>query len=127
MRIIQWMHLKEHLEFSRRVEMKKVFIISGIVAGAIILVYVLLYILVVSGAIFFIFNPTPPPPDIQYGEFPFKLTYELNGEIKVVEDTIICEFVGFVNRGTAGKARRWKTTLKSGNEQLTLLDSIKQY
>lgn len=67
-------------------------------------------------------SPNPAKPDVLYGEFPFTLTYELDGQIQVIEDVIVCEFDGFINRGTAGKARKWHTTLKSGNEQLTLLD-----
>lgn len=97
--------------------MNKVFVVIGI---AIVLI-ALFFLFIVSGAIF-MFNSNPPAPKIQYGEFPFTLTYELDGEVKVIEDTVICEFDGFVNRGSAGKARRWKTTLKSGDEQLTLLD-----
>ena len=65
---------------------------------------------------------TSDKPKITYGEFPFTLTYELNGEKSVIEDTIICEYEGVMNRGTAGKARKWSATLKSGREQLTLLD-----
>lgn len=67
-------------------------------------------------------SPNPPKPEIPYGEFPFTLTYELDGEIREIEDVIICEFDGFINRGTAGKSRKWNTALKSGSEQLTLLD-----
>ena len=63
-----------------------------------------------------------PRPEITYGEFPFTLTYELDGEIKTIEDTIICEFDGFEAIGESGKYRKWKTYLKSGNERLTLLD-----
>ncbi len=66
--------------------------------------------------------PNPPKPEITYGEFPCKLVYETDGETKVIEDTVICEFDGFENFGTAGKDRSWKTTLKSGNENLTLLN-----
>ncbi len=67
-------------------------------------------------------SPNPEKPEVLYGEFPFTLTYELDGQIQVINDTIVCEFDGFINRGTAGKARKWNTTLKSGKEQLTLLD-----
>ena len=101
--------------------MRKMFKVLGIVVIVIALIYILFYILVVSGTIF-MFYSNPPTPEMQYGEFPFTLTYELNGEIKVIRDTVICEFDGFINRGAAGKSRRWKTTLKSGNDRLTLLD-----
>lgn len=78
-------------------------------------------LMAISGAIF-LFNPNPPKPEITYGEFPCRITYELNGEKKVIEDVIICEFDGFDNLGSGGKYRKWKSYLKSGNENMTLLD-----
>ena len=46
-------------------------------------------------------SPDPPMPEITYGEFPFRLVYELNGEQIVIEDIIICEFDGFGMGGGA--------------------------
>ncbi len=61
-----------------------------------------------------------PRPAITYGEFPFRLEYEINGEIVVVEDTVICEFDGFeVN--AQGKYRKWKQCLASGESNVVLL------
>jgi len=61
------------------------------------------------------FAPSPPRPEITYGEFPFRVEYEKNGERIVVEDTIICRFDGFVvSRGGSGKMRRWKSSFASG-------------
>ena len=70
----------------------------------------------------FTFLVSVPEPEIKHGEFPFKLTYELDGEIKTIEDTVVCEFDGFEVLGEAGKYRKWKTYLKSGNEKIVLLD-----
>ena len=80
----------------------------------------MLFIFAFAPGCFLLLNP--PKPGITYGEFPFRLTYELNGEIKVIEDTIIAEFDGFSTPTSAGIYRVWKTRLKSGNERLTLLD-----
>ena len=80
-----------------------------------------IFVFVVSGA-FAVLMPEPPEPQIKYGEFPFRLTYELNGETKLIEDVIVCQFDGFINMGTVGKDIKWKTNLKSGKEELTLLD-----
>lgn len=101
--------------------MKKVLIIISIVIVIAVILIGILYLFVLSGAIF-MFNSNPPAPEVTYGEFPFRLTYEIDGKIKVIEDTIICEFDGFKNMGSAGNYRVWKTYLKSGNEKLTLLD-----
>jgi len=65
--------------------------------------------------------PNPPAPEIKYAEFPFKLEYELNGEILVIEDVVVCEFDGFETLSIGGKYRKWKSYLKSGNEKVILL------
>lgn len=102
--------------------MNRFFIIIGSFVAAIlviILIIIFMFWLAFGGANYFI---QIPKPEITYGEFPFKLTYELNGEIKTIEDTIICEFDGFEVIGEAGKYRKWKKRLKSGNERITLLN-----
>lgn len=62
------------------------------------------------------FTPNPPRPEITYGEFPFRIEYEVYGERIVVEDTIICEFNGFtsISCDNQTKYRRWKTSFASG-------------
>lgn len=57
--------------------------------------------------------PNPPKPEISYGEFPFQLTYELDGEIRTIKDVAICEFDGYGQRSEAGQSRKWKIHLKS--------------
>ena len=65
--------------------------------------------------------PDPPMPAITYGEFPFRLIYELNGEQIVIEDVIIAEFAG-VRRAGGSATRIWTRRLASGNSILTLLE-----
>jgi hypothetical protein len=65
----------------------------------------------------------PSKPKITYGEFPFRLTYAIDGETKIIEDTLICEFNGFETNEEAGKYRKWESHLKSGNERVTLLNT----
>lgn len=96
--------------------MKKSLLILLIVFAIIIAIY----IFVISGA-FSLFMSAPEKPEITYGEFPFTITYEVNGEMKKVEDAVVCEYDGIKNLGTAGKYRTWKSKLKSGNERVTLL------
>ncbi|MCL1885743.1 MAG: hypothetical protein FWF98_03145 [Dehalococcoidia bacterium] len=60
--------------------------------------------------------PNPPRPEITYGEFPFRIEYEILGERFVVEDTVICEFDGFGWGGSSSKYRKWKSHLASGQE-----------
>lgn len=62
--------------------------------------------------------PKPPKPTICYGEFPFTLVYELNGEEKVIEDVAVCEFDGYDELTEAGQNREWRTYLKSEEDNL---------
>lgn len=93
----------------------------------ILLIILLLVILCTAISLFIAFGglnfliPVPKPV-ITYGEFPCRLTYELNGKEKVIEDVIVCEFEGFEFKSEAGKYKKWKTYLKSGKTEMTLLD-----
>lgn len=66
-------------------------------------------------------EPNPPRPEIAYGEFPFRLEYEINGQRKVLQDTLICEYDGIGADEGRGKYRKWKQRLANGNERITLL------
>lgn len=66
--------------------------------------------------------PNPSKPEITYGEFPFRLEYEINGERKVIEDTLICEYDGIGMDEGQGKYRKWKGYLASEKERLLLLE-----
>ncbi|MBQ9921792.1 MAG: hypothetical protein IJO52_06375 [Clostridia bacterium] len=73
-------------------------------------------------AIAFQFSSETPMPMVTYGEFPFRLVYEIDGEIFEINDAYVCEFDGFSSPdGAAATSRVWKTYLKSGNERTTLL------
>ena len=100
--------------------MKKKLLIIGIVICVLIAMF---YLFVISGAFLMLtyFAPNPPEPEITYGEFPFVLTYELDGEIKTIEDTIICEYDGIEWTNSGSKERKWKSHLKSGNKGIVLL------
>jgi hypothetical protein len=66
--------------------------------------------------------PNPPRPEITYEEFPFRLEYEINGNRKVIQDTLICEYDGIgIDEGN-GKYRKWKKHLLSGNQKILLLN-----
>lgn len=66
-------------------------------------------------------------PEITYAEFPIKLIYEINGQQKVVEDTLVCEYDGishgiFSNANQTatgyGYRRNWKSYLLSNKEEI---------
>ncbi|WP_422661302.1 hypothetical protein ACK8P5_12785 [Paenibacillus sp. EC2-1] len=63
----------------------------------------------------------PPKPVYTYGEFPFYLEYEINGQEKTVEDTVIVKFDGFgLSEGSGRKYIQWKKKLASGNKNVVL-------
>lgn len=51
-------------------------------------------------------------PEVKYGEFPFKVTFKIDGEIKTVEDVYVCEYTG-IGIGSNGIYTRWKSYIKS--------------
>ena len=67
-------------------------------------------------------GPTPPRPQIKYGEFPFRLEYEINGQVVVVEDTIIAKFKGVGYSISSGqKYLKWETYLASNKKESAVL------
>lgn len=62
----------------------------------------------------------PAKPQIVQGEFPFTLIYKINGEKKVIEDTLICEFDGIGVDEGRGKFLKWKSRLASGSTNIIL-------
>jgi hypothetical protein len=98
--------------------LKKFFKIIIIIILSIILFFTLPWAILFVGLNFL---PSPQKPAITYGEFPFRLEYEISGKRKVIKDTLICEYDGIgINEGQ-GKYRKWKEHFASGNERITLL------
>ena len=85
---------------------KKKITLKGVSLGFIIgLISGLLIAAFIAGAFTGAFI-TVPKPEIKEGEFDFALTYEVDGETKVIEGTYVCEFDG-INRAVDGVARKW--------------------
>lgn len=90
--------------------MKKKLLIPTIIAFSILSLAI--YFLIISGAIFSIL-PYPSQPEKKYGEFAFELKYEINDEIKIINDIIVCEFDGYMKSSSAGRFRKWKSYIKN--------------
>ena len=70
--------------------------------------------------------PNPPEPTIRYGEFPFELVYEIDGEIVTVNDVYICEYTGIaLTSECCAKERSWKGYVKSSRESGVFLTEDK--
>lgn len=59
---------------------------------------------------------------VKYGEFPFELTYKLDGETITINDVYVCEYAGVDWNEGVGAHRNWKGYIKStGDEDLVLV------
>jgi hypothetical protein len=86
--------------------------ILGII-GLSILAAFLLYILIMNILYFRV-----PRPAIRKGEFPFRLEYSINGEVFVVEDTVVCRYNGVRLDAGLGLHRTWRSYLLSNGEKV---------
>ena len=109
-------------------KINKVFLAGGAATVALVFSWIAPWL----GMMFvvYVLLPNPPKPEITYGEFPYRLEYEFDGETYVVEDSYICEFSGFeFTTATGKKYRVWEGSHKSGNDRITLgkKDSLEYY
>lgn len=67
--------------------------------------------------------PNPPKPEIMRAEFPFSLTYQLNGITATLEDTLICKYTGWdCNLEVSStKYRTWSSSYGSKQSRPVLL------
>lgn len=56
------------------------------------------------------------PPAVEYGEFPFKVVYEVNGETMETEDTLVFEYNGVGWNEGVGTYYQWNTRFLSEKE-----------
>ena len=68
----------------------------------------------------FLFEPIPSKPEITYGEFPFEIVYEIDGEMITINDVYVCEYEG-IRIGYLEKYRSWKGYFKSTGDDLLVL------
>jgi hypothetical protein len=74
-----------------------------------------LMLIIISYIFIMMPRSAPPVPQITYGEFPFKLEYEVDDEHFVIEDTFISEFDRSIGgNGITPSGRRWNSGLLSG-------------
>ncbi len=91
-------------------------IMSRIIRIVLIIVAVICFLIIALFSIpilFYLSYPDPPKPEIKYGEFPFELVYELDGETFIIEDTLIIEYKGVGANEGVGKYNEWNRYLKS--------------
>lgn len=88
--------------------MRIVQIIFWIASGIVIIGGVFLMLPSLIFPFFALISPKIPEPEITYGEFPFRIEYELDGQINIIENTVIAEFNGCeFSAGSMKRERRW--------------------
>lgn len=97
---------------------KKIALLLGLLLSPVIFVCCS-WIITLGGM--YIVTPMPPKPEIQTGEFPFELTYKLNGELYTVTDTYICNYDGIGFNEGYGKYRKWSGYIKDTGETAVLI------
>ena len=99
--------------------MKKNIFMSAIkifIIGIISIVLVFFAILSLPWLLFEVLAPNPPAPEVTYGEFPFSLVYEIDGERVEIKDTLVIEHLGKgMNEGN-GKYNKWNSYYKNSQE-----------
>jgi len=104
--------------------MSKVGVVTGVIVASLIAGVVFFFLLVTQFPPLWSFlSPRAPRPAIKYGEFAFRLEYEKEGEIIIVEDVVIVEHGGTRWNAGSGNGNVWKERLKSGNELIELYRS----
>ena len=90
--------------------------ILGILVAAIVILTIIAYIpwLIVLCAYFF--GENPAKPEIKYGEFDYSLVYEINGETKEINDTLVCEYDG-ISYSLEGKSISWNSYIKGTKDE----------
>ena len=86
----------------------------------IIFIIIVMGILSIYAALSGVFDSIAKP-EIKYGEFPLRIVCEVNGEERIIEEVVVCEYDGIVNRGEGGKRRVWKSYLQSGKIDIILM------
>lgn len=72
-------------------------------------------VLFVSSLLLFTGCYYEPEPEIKHGEFPFRLEYEVNDKEYVIEDVLVCEFVGYRGHEAFHQVVEWKMHTKNKN------------
>jgi hypothetical protein len=96
-----------------------------IVGTTIVLVIVLLpWLMIATGQWL---TPNPPKPKENYGEFPFKLVYEIDDQRVEIKDTLVVEYLGVGYNEGSGKYNKWKVYQKSSGKTGTSVEIVNEY
>ena len=108
-----------------KIEIKSLFIILVVMFFLPVIAFLFLFISFQSVSFW---EPSPDVPFIQYGEFPFVVEYNLNGETYVVENSVICNYEGVQISGSLGeyKNRQWTASVNGIETAFIELGTIEE-
>jgi len=95
---------------------KVALIIGGVIISVFVVLIIIAYIPWIMVLLAYFFGENPEKPEIKYGEFDYSLVYELNGETKTINDTLVCEYDG-ISYNLDGKSVAWKSYIKGTKDQ----------
>ena len=107
---------------------KRLFIVLTVISiliGSLLSLLAVAFVVTLPWSLLYVgtFLSPDPEPAIKYGEFPFELTCEVNGERITINDVYICKLDGY-DITENGKIRRWKGYVKSSEESMPLIAEI---
>ena len=73
------------------------------------------------------FLEPPDKPEVTYGEFPFTLIYEIDGETIIIEDTLVIRYKGVGSNKGIGKYNEWDRYLKSKMDKGYVVQSVRLF
>ena len=94
--------------------------VLGLIGGVVLLPYIIVILFYTIHGLVILISP-PPAVSVKYAEFPFEITYEINGEVKTVNDIFVCKYDGVGMNEGVGKYIKWKGYVKSTGEEDILL------
>lgn len=68
------------------------------------------------------FDEDPPAPIVNYGEFPFEITFECNGELFEIEDALAIQFIDSESDFELGDVYEWDVSFKNGLDETGTLE-----
>lgn len=100
--------------------------ILGLIGGVVLLPYIIVILFYIIHGFAILISPAPIP-SVTYAEFPFEITYEINGEVKTVNDIFVCKYDGVGMNEGVGKYIKWKGYVKSTGEEGALIFEDEEY
>ena len=95
---------------------KVALITGGVILASLVALIIIAYIPWIIVLLAYFFGENPEKPEIKYGEFDYSIVYEINGETKTINDTLVCEYDG-ISYNLDGKSLKWKTYIKGTKDQ----------